>query len=286
MRALLSTSLALLFFAADPGWLAVAGGAAGPGGSSGVARAASPRAPLCTGRPHVRSLYALGSSTMGMSLGKILRAQLKPLGVRVRVWGKASSGLARPDFHDWPAAAARAMAEHKPQLAVVSLGTNDGQNLYRKGRWYQFGSALWRRFYAARVDAMLDALTGPGHRRPVLWLGPTALPSKRGRAKMRAITDLMARRVARYATKHHAHVTFVDGLRLTTDAHGAVREWVRPPGAKKARRARAAGAVHLNPTGVRWLLAAPLLKDLRACLPSAPKAASGRARPQTPGTRG
>jgi len=245
----------------------------------GLASLASPpavhgAAPLCSGHRPARSLYALGSSTMGMSLGKILRAELKPLGVRVRVWGKASSGLARPDFHDWPAAAARAMADHKPDLVVVSLGTNDGQNLYRKGRWYAFGGPLWRRFYAARVDAMLDALTGPKHRRPVLWLGPTALPSERGRAKMRVIADLTARRIARYVTKHHARVTFVDGLRLTTNAHGAVREWVRPPGAKKARRARAAGAVHLNPTGVRWLLAAPLLRELRGCLPAAPKAAS------------
>lgn len=211
----------------------------------------------------VQKVYAIGSSTMGMSLGGILRDAMKPHGVTLRTWGKASSGLARPDFHDWVAKAPGLMKRHRPQAVVVSLGTNDGQNLKHGKHWYSFGSSHYKRIYRERIDAMLQRLGGPRGARPVVWLGPTALPDRRGAARMKLLSKLIEDRIERYVAKGGAAV-FVDGITRTVRRGKLIRR-IRVPGRKRQVAARAPDNIHLTRAGVRWMLAQPILDQLRPC---------------------
>ena len=75
--------------------------------------AAHAKCPL-TGSKKAPTVYGIGGSTMGTLLGPMLDKVFEENDVEFRRWGKASSGLARPDFHDWPKATPELMQKHKP----------------------------------------------------------------------------------------------------------------------------------------------------------------------------
>lgn len=214
-------------------------------------------------------IYAIGSSTMGMSLGTVLKAELGAEGAEVRIWGKASSGLARPDFHDWPEKVPDVIAKHDPDAFVVSLGTNDGQPLKEGRKWIDFGSASWKRIYGERVDALLTAAAGAEKSRPVIWLGPTAHPNRKFTKRMHVIRDIVKARIDAF----RGNVVFVDALTATLGTDGRVKKHFKLPGSKKLAAATQPDGVHLTPQGVRWLLAAPIVGALKPCLGA--KAAKG-----------
>ena len=183
-------------------------------GSSG-----GPRDPIeCAPQVDRPLVYAIGSSTMGSTLGRIFKRELKKWGVRAKVWGKASSGIARPDFHDWPAKAAGIVRKYEPQAVIVALGTNDGQALcYRKRNrrkgWEKIETARWRELYGERVDRMLNTLSGPERERLVIWIGPTAHPSSKFNRRMAAIRDVIRARVKAFPGPAY----FIDGYEQTLD---------------------------------------------------------------------
>lgn len=227
--------------------------------------APSAQAVKCGATP-AKKLYAIGSSTMGMTLGAILKKRLKPNGVKTRVWGKASSGLARPDFHDWVGIAPGLMKRHRPDVVVVALGTNDGQNLKSGKHWFSFGSKAWRKIYRQRVDTLLKHLAGPNKHRPVVWLGPTALADRRGAKRMATINALIRSRVEAFKSAG-GKVAFVDGIGQTTTKDGKLITRVRSRRFKRNVAARAPDNVHLTRAGVEGLLAEPIFAQLRPCLP-------------------
>ena len=216
-------------------------------------------------------VYAIGSSTMGSALGKILKKHLGSAGAEVRVWGKASSGLARPDFHDWPAKVPAIVKRHQPDIFVVSLGTNDGQPLWHAKRWYGFGTDRWKKIYAERVDRILKELAGPKGRRTVVWIGPTAHPGRTFTGRMKVINGILAARIAAFDGPAY----FVDGLKKTLSKDGRIVKKLRIPGTRKDVDATQSDGVHLTVAGVRWLLAEPILQKLKPCISSAPRKNAG-----------
>ncbi|MDP6945291.1 MAG: hypothetical protein QF464_14180, partial [Myxococcota bacterium] len=107
-------------------------------------------------------MYLIGSSTMGSVLGPMLQKELKKRwDIKAKRWGKASSGLARPDFHDWLGEAPNLMRRHRPDYVVVSLGTNDHQPLKTKRSWIKTKNPKWAATYKERVLTMLRRLSGP-----------------------------------------------------------------------------------------------------------------------------
>lgn len=82
---------------------------------------------------------------------------------------KGSSGLARPDFYDWPAELARLVDEHDPDVVVVGFGGNDTQSLVTDDGVIQRGDPAWETEYGRRVGQVLDAAEGPG--RTLWWIG-------------------------------------------------------------------------------------------------------------------
>src|SRR6185503_3231916 len=106
------------------------------------------------------------------------RALKKEYALPVLHKGKSSSGLARPDFHDWHEAAADIVKGWKPAASVVMFGGNDVQGLYMgKGEWIRWNDDGWDEEYGRRIDAFSEIIAPAGER--IFWVGmPVMRPAK------------------------------------------------------------------------------------------------------------
>ena len=153
------------------------------------AEPSTPKCPKVSAKPFV---YGVGSSTMGTSLGKALESQLEATGARFQKWGKASSGLARPDFHDWPKAIKQVAKKKRPDVFVISLGTNDFQALYHKKKWVKLREeAKWKELYRRRIEESLEAASGRDRKRMVVWITPTIFNSRKAKKAGKWIRELI-----------------------------------------------------------------------------------------------
>lgn len=120
------------------------------------------------------TVLMIGSSTMaggfGIYLGQELEREYGCVPVRR---GKPSTGLARPDFHDWITQGAKAREECTPDIVMCLFGGNDGQGLYMGAKaaekWIRWGEPGWVPEYRRRVNEFADAVA-PGNE-VLVWLG-------------------------------------------------------------------------------------------------------------------
>ncbi|PIE20521.1 MAG: hypothetical protein CSA66_00485 [Proteobacteria bacterium] len=208
-------------------------------------------------------VYAVGSSTMGSVLGPMLKRMFKAQGVKMNRWGKASSGLARPDFHDWPKLMPGLMRKHKPYIVVISMGSNDFQSIWHRKKWIGFGEDRWDEIYAERVDRMLKAAGGDNSHRLVVWEGPYAFKGNKARKRAPVVNRIMKERVAAYV-KGGGKAVFIDAFEATTDAKGRPLDRAKLSGKKVD--IRGGDGIHLTVDAVRALLAEPILEAVRPCL--------------------
>jgi len=154
----------------------------------------------------------IGAFSIGGLIGPMLRRIFKDGPVTFKFWGKASSGLARPDFHDWPKATKRILRSFKPDLVIVHLGTNDNQGI-RKGKgWIRSGRPAWEAEYAKRVGHMLDLIAGPDRSRPIVWVTPVVIRSKNAWRLGGLISKAMRKEVADF----DGGVAFLDVFHTTS----------------------------------------------------------------------
>jgi uncharacterized protein len=91
--------------------------------------------------------------------------------VNVSRQGRISTGLARPDYFDWPLAMMRIKAAFYPDLVIVMLGENDNQTLESPGGKLEtpIGTTPWPAAYEERVERFARlATSGGGH---LVWVG-------------------------------------------------------------------------------------------------------------------
>jgi len=105
---------------------------------------------------------------------------------------RSSSGLVRADFYDWPAQVPGLMENEKINAIVVILGTNDRQVLRDETGAHEFRSDRWRELYAARVDAMINAVKAKGV--PVIVVGQPSMQNPRLHADMPYINEILRER--------------------------------------------------------------------------------------------
>ena len=125
-----------------------------------------------------------------------------------------STGLARPDFFDWPAHLEGITTELDPDVFVVMFGANDGQNIAVKGKVLTFGSPEWEQEYADRVSAVMETLNTDG--RQVIWIGQPIMRSADFDAKMQTLNKIYAARA-----EAHEGVAFVDTRPIFAGPDGA-----------------------------------------------------------------
>jgi hypothetical protein len=212
-------------------------------------------------------VYGIGASTMGSVLGPMLEARLKDRKISFRQWGKASSGLARPDFHDWPSKVRGIARGYNPELFIVSLGTNDYQPLWNKKKWVRFEKKQWREIYKSRVEDMLQKLVGKEKNRAVIWIGPAAFEGARASKRGKVVQEI----IKQVVTTFDGPVAYYDLFKLTSNRDGSpISTYIDHNGKKKKARAR--DGIHLSTRAVRALIAVPVVRLIDECLgTTAPK---------------
>jgi hypothetical protein len=114
---------------------------------------------------------AIVGDSLAAGLGYFAERVFRPRLVRVSGQGRISTGLARPDYFNWPYTMRRIVARFDPDLVIVMLGENDHQSLQdvRGNREAQIGTSEWPPAYRDRVLTMMRIATSRGAK--VVWAG-------------------------------------------------------------------------------------------------------------------
>ncbi len=193
----------------------------------------------------------VGDSTMDAVGAAVLR-ELEPTGVtQATVDYKVSSGLARPDFFDWPAHLRAVRAASPVELVVIMMGANDAQPFMIDGRAEDFGTERWLAAYRERVASLLRELTANGG--GVLWIGQPVMRKERFDADMREIDRIYAEEVANVP-----RARYLDSRPLLTDAKGAYATHLVDTAGDR-QRVRQDDGIHLTEAGAERL--APAVVD-------------------------
>lgn len=224
-----------------------------------------PPLPKFPARPTPFRLLILGDSMAATDFGRALETKLDAReDIRVARRGKSATGLARPDYFDWMDEGTRRVAQHDPDLVVVIIGGNDGQDLIPKSkdarpRRVFWTSDAWEDAYAKRVVDFCLALLAD-HRR-IVWLELPVMEHKSLERKLEKIRRVQVEalgalqpRVAYVSTRPH----FVDD-------GGKVLTRVRVPGYRTPQLLRQEDGIHFTVPGSRYF-AAQVAPDVLAAL--------------------
>ncbi|MEZ4382483.1 MAG: DUF459 domain-containing protein [Nannocystaceae bacterium] len=198
--------------------------------------------------PGKHTVLVLGDSLAATGFGALLERRLDGHpDITCYRKAKSSSGLARPDFFDWMGEAKRQVAARSPDVVVVIIGGNDGQDLAPqtgKGKRVRWKTDDWSEAYRERVAKFLDEIRGDG--RKVLWLG---LP-KTGTVSFEKKLDLI-REVHQNAMADLDDVEYLDTIQFFVDDDGNLRK-TADVGRKKNAELRADDGIHFTMAGSQY----------------------------------
>ena len=162
--------------------------------------------------------------------------------VRVIQAAVGDSGLARPDFYDWPAHLASELAQYHPGAVVVMLGGDDGQNFINNGTYVSFGTALWHTIYSERAATLMNEAVAAGAH--VFWVGMPIMGDPGLSSEMSLENQVFAQQAAT-----HPGVTYFSSWSLFTNSAGQYSQYL-PDASGQLVMMRDADGVHL--TGAGW----------------------------------
>jgi uncharacterized protein len=208
-------------------------------------------------------VFIVGDSDAG-TFGPYLQTLLDGTGVvTTELDYKVSSGLARPDFFDWPAEIDDKLPEVDPDIVVATFGGNDAQGLSVANGDFIVGDpvaneAEWVAEYSERAGAVMDQLLADG--RTVIWVGIPNDDNPDVTARM-AIQD----KAARAAAAERPGVIFIDTWKRFSGRTGGWAEFVIDPRDGEGKDVRADDGFHLNQTGAE-ILAIDIAQAIRDTL--------------------
>jgi len=154
--------------------------------------------------------------------------------------GKVSTGLARPDFYNWPARLQELLGGADKDVIVFLAGSNDDQTLQdRDGNSVaSVGSASWAEEYRRRVKGVMDLVNNGAHR--LVWVGVPLV----ARPDLQRVTGLINDIVEDEAASR-PWVTFVDTEVPLAGPDGEYADYLQPDG-RPPERCRKGDSVHLT----------------------------------------
>ena len=155
---------------------------------------------------------------------------------------RQSTGLARPDYFDWPYQVAMDLGNFRPDVVVAAFGANDGQSFLAGGRAVRLGTPEWRRIYRQRAGRIMAEVTASG--RPVIWVG---MPPMAGRGLSRNM--LMIDGLVRAEARQHAGVLYVDSWELFSGPGGGYSAYL-PNTSGDQELVRTSDGIHLTAAGL------------------------------------
>ena len=242
----------------------------GQGASAGADDSATPSTepdePESTGPPSAddpAKVFIVGDSDAG-TFGPYLQTLLDNTGiVTTELDYKESSGLARPDYFDWPAEIDAKLPEVDPDIVVATFGGNDAQGLAVADGEFIIGDPVanedeWVAEYSERAGAVMDQLLADG--RTVIWVGIPNDDNPEVTARM-AIQD----QAAKAAAAERPELIFIDTWKRFSGRDGGWAEFVIDPRDGEGKDVRADDGFHLNQTGAE-ILAIDIAQAIRDTL--------------------
>jgi uncharacterized protein len=197
-------------------------------------------------------LLIIGDSDAG-TFGPYLKTLLDATGmVTTEVDYKTSSGLARPDFFDWPAHMREIVPQVNPDIVVVTFGGNDAQGLrnldesWAVAREPSADDTEWREEYGRRVGETMDYLSDGN--RTLIWVGIPNDDNPEVTARMQVQDEVVRAEVAK-----RPKVIFVDTWKRFAGRNGGWAEFLVDPRDGIGKDVRADDGFHLNENGAEIL---------------------------------
>ncbi len=161
---------------------------------------------------------------LGFALDPVLRETkaFKPI-----TYYKDSTGICRYDFFDWGKQVKAVMKTDKPQAAVIMIGTNDTQSVWKDGEWIHYGDMAWKQAYEDRVGQIIDTMLKGGARR-VYWVGMPIMGENWRNSRMRLINKIFQKQAEKrpgaeyidiWGLYAHSDGSFDASLRLGDQVH-------------------------------------------------------------------
>jgi lysophospholipase L1-like esterase len=195
--------------------------------------------------PHAELHVLVLGDSLGIDLGNALVPDLLGTGVvQATLDGQVGTGLTRPDYYDWPTELATDLPIDHPQLVVVMIGANDGQD-FPGPPDVPYGSSEWNTMYAARVGSFMTEASSDGAQ--VLWVGMPPMQNPVLSAKMDNINSIVQRQAAR-----HPRVAFVSSWTILGTPQGQFTPYLTTPGGEEVN-VREPDGTHISPGGAEIL---------------------------------
>ncbi len=154
----------------------------------------------------------------------------------------------------------RAKLDRQPlDVAIISFGANDTQNISVEGRPVHYMSDEWRQVIGGRVDAIVRLLRERGVQ--VYWVGLPRMRSATYEEKARALSSFFAGRMRALG------VPFIDTVASTSDTQGHYAEHLPNPRTGRMMMARSGDGIHMTMSGYT-ILTQGLARHLRTRIAS------------------
>lgn len=163
-----------------------------------------------------------------------------------------STGIARPDYFDWPANLSNVMLANddpttRPEAVVYMVGGNDDQPMQGVDGRLATNSPEWLHEYRERVSLMMDITAYPGIR--FYWIGLPPMKEDRREAIAVNVNAIMAEEAAL-----RDWVTFVDIVPLLLGPEGDYQQYIAGPDGEPVK-AREGDGVHVTAPASQWISA-------------------------------
>ena len=214
----------------------------GTGDGNGGNGAASESEPIRVPTPDRKLRVAIVGDSLAAGLGFFAERVFRPRLVRVSGQGRISTGLARPDYFNWPYTMRQIVDRFDPDLVIVMLGENDHQSLQdvHGNREALIGTSAWPAAYRERVLTMMRIATSRGGK--VVWAGLPIASDFRLREHSRRQNDIIE-----FAANIANGVVYFDAWDRFRDPEGGYSAYFREDG--RVVLIREGDGLHFNALG-------------------------------------
>jgi hypothetical protein len=185
---------------------------------------------------------AVVGDSLAAGVGFYAERVFKPFFVDVTKQGKISTGLARPDFYNWPSALKQIGDVFQPDIVIVMLGENDNQSLLDPSGHVEtpIGTGAWPPAYEERVERFATLATKRGAH--VVWIG---LPQERDESRWGFIQRQNA--IYQRVADRLPNVAYLDTWELFSKPDGGYTAYFRD--GDRVELVREDDGVHFTGTG-------------------------------------
>jgi len=176
---------------------------------------------------------------LGLGLGYTLDSN--PL-VHVIQAARGDTGLARPDYYNWPAHLEALLNEYHPEAVIILIGGNDAQSFDYNNGVVDFGSAQWHTVYSARVALIMSEVLKAKSK--LLWVGLPIMQNPVFAASMQMLNAIYKVQAAR----HRGLVQFFPTWSLFSNAQGQYDAYLTNSSGQTVL-ARDGDGIHIAPPG-------------------------------------